>query len=489
MAEQTALPTKVSFVNLDYDALVAEIRTRIPFVFPEWKDVLDSNVGMGLLRLVAYLISVQTFYTDRQAAECFIDTALVPENIYRLAKLVGFQPVGYYSAEGVAKFSLPGGAHTQDIIIPKGTAVSSASVNTVPFSTVETVILSAGETSVEVRIIQGARATEVFVANGEKFQRVRLASKAVAFNSVEVLVSDTPQTEVRTFVEQAATAQVFRVLKDHLDNVFVEFGDGREGAAPADGAEISVSYHDSIGTLSEIPTGAISTISAQLLDVLGAPVTVTVTNTAPISGGATPETPDDIKLFVPGTFRAQERAVTKQDYAVEAERYPGVAGTQVLDTDDDDEIPLGHVHVYTIGKPGITIDDSFAMALRSRLAQRAVSTIRPRVIAATKVPINVTMTVNYFSSYNPETVRAGVIAGIRERLLPAVHPQVRAEAGLATTGAKIGETVFASSFGALALEVPGVHSVTVTAPTTDTQMQSGEIGVAGAITVNVGQSY
>ena len=29
------IPVKVNFTNLDYDDLVAEIRTRIPFVIPE----------------------------------------------------------------------------------------------------------------------------------------------------------------------------------------------------------------------------------------------------------------------------------------------------------------------------------------------------------------------------------------------------------------------------------------------------------------------
>ena len=167
----------------------------------------------------------------------------------------------------------------------------------------------------------------------------------------------------------------------------------------------------------------------------------------------------------------------------------GIANAQVLDTTEDESIPLGHVHIYIAAQLGITVDASFAESLRSLYIRRSVTTIRPRVFAATLVPINVALTLNYFSSYNPETVRANVIKAIRDYLAPAVHPESRREAGLDTDGITIGETVFSSRFSALALGVQGVHSIVLTAPLTDTVMTKGQLGSAGAITVSIGQAF
>jgi hypothetical protein len=103
----------------------------------------------------------------------------------------------------------------------------------------------------------------------------------------------------------------------------IRFGDNTNGRAPADGSFIDTVYWVGRGLVGNVGFDTL----AHILLPTGAP-TLPISklrNPLPASGGAEPETIQQIKVAAPVAFRSpQLRAVTEADYAAAAQLYPGV---------------------------------------------------------------------------------------------------------------------------------------------------------------------
>src|SRR5262249_19082053 len=96
----------------------------------------------------------------------------------------------------------------------------------------------------------------------------------------------------------------------------LRFGDGVEGRPPPAG--LQATYRVGNGRAGNVGAGAIAhalTTETRITDVR---------NPLAAQGGADPEDLEQVRLYAPQAFRTQERAVTADDYAAIAERYPGV---------------------------------------------------------------------------------------------------------------------------------------------------------------------
>lgn len=482
---QFPIPPRLDYTGLDVDQLMNEVKTRIPFVIPEWSDFLDSNVGIVILQLVAYVSNALTYYVDKQAAETFISTAVVPKNIFRIIDLINYIPQGPQAARGQATLTL-GFAHTAAILINRGLVLNSFGTNTVPFSVADQYLIPAGTTSIDVDIVQGTFVTESFTGTGQGTQVYPLSNVNAASNTLEVFIDDVEWSMVDTLVGASGSAKFYVLKRNYLGQSSIVFGNGVEGAMPGTSTDIQVTYVSTVGSLKEVPAKAINTI-IPTLDVNGNKTPpLTATNSLPISGGANAETLEQIKFHAPGIFRTGRRVVTKRDYAYHVERFGGVANARVFDVNDDETIPLSFVRIYIATVPGVVADATYRSELSQYLNTLSVATIIPDVQAAEVIPVNVAMTINVYKAYQIAAVRSNVSQAITTLLAPAVSPVGRASMGLDTDGLQIGETVFISTLTKVALDVPGVASVTLTSPTQDIVMTSGQIGALGTLNINVG---
>jgi hypothetical protein len=109
--------------------------------------------------------------------------------------------------------------------------------------------------------------------------------------------------------------------------VTIRFGDGEFGQPPPSGSAsdptiFQATYRLGNGRRFNLPAGSISkwdTSDPQLASV------ISVVNPLPITGGADPESAEDVKKLAPDAFRAVTyRAVRPEDYAEAAERLPWV---------------------------------------------------------------------------------------------------------------------------------------------------------------------
>jgi predicted phage baseplate assembly protein len=99
----------------------------------------------------------------------------------------------------------------------------------------------------------------------------------------------------------------------------VIFGNGVSGTRPPTGVEnITARYRSGIGKAGNVRAGQIAQLLTKPLGVMA------VTNPAPATGGADPETRDQVRTNAPLGVRAFDRLVSVQDYADFARTFAGI---------------------------------------------------------------------------------------------------------------------------------------------------------------------
>ena len=135
---------------------------------------------------------------------------------------------------------------------------------------------------------------------------------------LEIRVNGTLWEEVESLFASTPADTHYATSIDEDDRLSVLFGDGRRGAVPPAGAEITAVYRIGLGARGNV--GA-DTLSVFLTAV---PEIAAISNPFPAEGGADRESTEEAKISGPGSVIAQERAVTLQDYELLAEGFPGI---------------------------------------------------------------------------------------------------------------------------------------------------------------------
>lgn len=111
----------------------------------------------------------------------------------------------------------------------------------------------------------------------------------------------------------------------------LRFGDGTHGARPAPGLGFAARYRVGNGPAGNLGGGALAHLlsadPALVADAADPPITA-VAHWLPARGGQAPETLAEARAAAPHAFRTQARAVTADDYADLARRFPGVQRVQ-----------------------------------------------------------------------------------------------------------------------------------------------------------------
>jgi len=115
---------------------------------------------------------------------------------------------------------------------------------------------------------------------------------------------------------ESARDFVLEVETDGTANL--RFGDGRQAARPVAGTVFTAFYRVGNGLRGNVGREAIAHVVTNVAGIDH------VRNPMPATGGLDPEPVEDVRRFAPEAFRAQERAVTADDYARRAERHPQV---------------------------------------------------------------------------------------------------------------------------------------------------------------------
>ena len=336
------IPISVDYTSKDYYSLRNDLIARIQDRVPNWTGTDDHDFGVALIEAFAYLGDLMSYYIDRAANEAFISTATQRSSIINIAQTYGYSIAGYSASFTTLTFS---NSSANAVTVPGGTVVSGDliigdTVQTVEFTTDADVTIDAADPLTDspgqspVTATHGRSVIQISgdaTSDGELIgtsmglpnMTFQLGEKPVVEGSINIYVQEgdvfSKWQEVRHITDYGSTDLVFTTYTDENDNVFINFGDGVSGVIPTLYSEVRAQYTVGGGAIGNVPTGVITDIvyvpGLTGLQVSALQSSITVTNSAVGLGGSDPESTDQIRALAPLALRANNRAVTLQDYA------------------------------------------------------------------------------------------------------------------------------------------------------------------------------
>lgn len=290
-----------------FDALLRRIREQYG---ADYNDFGASSTGMLLTHITAYGLSQLSWYLDRSANDCYLETARTLSTVTKLARQIGYKPNPATSS--TVDLTLTFALTTAPSVISEGFQFSGPSG--LVFTATSSVIVPSGSTSATVNVSEGSPKTVNFTGTGAANQTYTLngvpSVKFLADTSVRAFVNGLEWTE-QDFITFDATNQ-FDVSYTTAPPVLT-FGDGFAGNIPPLGSAIQVKYRVISGAAGNVQSGTITSATDTFL-VAGNPVALTVNNASNSSGGADPETVEKIKVNAPRFYLSRGAAITQDDY-------------------------------------------------------------------------------------------------------------------------------------------------------------------------------
>lgn len=341
----------INFAATDFLTLRQSLIDYVKAVYPlDYNYFAESDLGMMLIELVAYMGHVMSYKADYLANENMLRTARSRESVKKLLELIGIRMKGPIAAAANAKITLTTApswspsATSYLEISPQNRVVSinspedgapltytlykvgsdgdidNANVN-------GSVIIYASEkdsTTVvsNLVLLEGALVIETGTfSDTESIKSVQLQQTPIVEGSVQAFVTGQASTSGvyrqvdNVFFASGSGDKVFQLISTDNYGGTVVFGDNNLGQSPNIGDTYTILYRIGGGSRGNITN---SLINAQINTTFnGASVTThaaVVENTTQGTGGADAETVEHAKKYAPLVFRSQSRLVTLQDF-------------------------------------------------------------------------------------------------------------------------------------------------------------------------------
>lgn len=414
------IPISVDYTSKSYYEMRSELIQRIQSRIPEWKADDPSDFGVALVEAFAYMGDIAAFYTDRVANENFLETAAQRNSVLKIAATYGYIPSGYQQSFTTLRFT---NTSTSDRTIPAGTVCSGDiaigdSTTTLYFTLESDLVIDAsdGVTGVEgngaalegrdVSLVPGvtnvtANGELIGTSNGLPAQSFRLSQKPVVEGSVQVYVQEGTSflkwETVTHIVDYSPSSLAYSLYTDDENNVYISFGDGVSGYIPTKYAEVRVKYIVGGGVDGNISTDGVEGYINSFYHLPGLTqpekdailASVTVTQPFPAIGGSDPETTEQIRVSAPYSLRANNRAVTLQDYSDLALAVSGVGkanATANIWTSVTVYIAPSRTGEAELA-PGYDGDPLAVTAELTQLKEDVVDALSPKILLGTTVTV------------------------------------------------------------------------------------------------------
>lgn len=435
------VPT-IDYTNKDYQSIHEELIELVKAECPDWTDFYESDFGMVIIDLFAYMGDMLNYYQDRIANEMFLSTAKQKESIAKILELIGYKVPLADAATVTLHFTCHPAIAEESKYIPRGTQVKTA--NGITFETIEGYDVPNNATSADIIAVHGI--TKSFAcgySNGLPGQIFTLPDTNIIQDTIRITVGTTAEewSEVDYFVDSAALDNVFLVKQDR----YLMFGDGITGRIPIQGSAITAIYRTGGGLNGNV-------LANTLTSFVGTPpaVVTSVTNPLPAAGGAEAETIERSRIQGPKELKTMWRAVTEEDFETLARAFSSrISKVHAISS------PFWFTKVYLA--PVAETDGtytSFTAAelddIREYLLDRKMLCQDIEVSNGVNIPVNITGIVDILPTYIRSTVRESVNAAI--------------EAAFNTETGEIsfGESLYLSNIYALIMGITGVKYTNLT---------------------------
>lgn len=347
--------TLINYSAQDFESLKQSLISYIKSVYPlDYNNFAESDLGMMLIELVAYMGSVMSFKADLLANENYIRTARNRNNIKKLLELIGVRIKGPISSAANAKITLaeaPWSVSSDYISIKPEQRIKQITspedgeplvftlykINTAGLVDLDNndgnIVLYEAEASdydedlpltakvfENLVILEGSLVKEqgVFISP-DTIKQIKLSKSPVVEGSVQVFITGKTSTsgaydEVNNlFFASGSNSKVFQIATNDNYEATILFGDGIVGLSPTVGDSYTILYRIGGGSRGNIKR-----------EILNTPITVnkngvteytgTLENTSQATGGSNAESIEHVKKYAPLTFRRQDRIVTVDDF-------------------------------------------------------------------------------------------------------------------------------------------------------------------------------
>lgn len=345
----------IDFASTDFLSLRTSLLNYVKAVYPQdYNYFSESDFGMMMIELVAYMGHVLSYKADYLANENFLRTAKSRESVRNLMQLIGVRMKGPIAAAADSKITLgsnpgwsPTGTGSFLTLTPQERVVTITSPeDSLPLTyTLYKVAADGDIDSANVNgdivlyesekssntvfnnlvLLEGSLVIESGqFADTEALKSITLTQSPIAEGSIQVYVQgdSTVSGEYHQvdniFYASGANEKVFQFLSNENYAGTVVFGDNNIGKVPAVGDQYTIIYRVGGGTRGNIPqqflnaqtNGTYGTTSNTSLSS----VSLTVENTSVGTGGSDAETVEKVKRYGPLAFRSQNRLVTLTDF-------------------------------------------------------------------------------------------------------------------------------------------------------------------------------
>ena len=500
----------IDYTSKDYASFLSDMISYAQTAFPEWTNQNPGALEVMLLESLARELDVLSYYGDRIVGEAYIGTATQKSSMLLLANLLGYTPGQSVASTGTVTF-MSDASTTSAIVIPPATQVTTNYVDSLNspliFETTSLVTIPSGGSPGSAPVIQGVtQGSSVFTidnftanpysittellgtSNGNQLQVFTLANNPVVSGSITIYLENPtypttsgvdpilPWNQVASLQYASSSDQVWSQSTDATGVVSINFGDGINGAIPPSGLAIYANYRVGGGVIGNIASNSIVDIAAPISGI-------TITASSAMTGGADPETIDQIRVNAPRAYTTQQRAVTLSDFANLAMSLPSVAQANAVAN------TYTNVTVYVVGPGGVLPAQATLDSITSYLQPLSLAGAIVTATAASLVPIQIG------SSASP------VLIGCSSRYSPAAITAQATQAlqNMFSLGSvSLGGRVTLSGAYSTLLAIPGVETVNIpvfvrsdaiSTSAADILMRSYELPTAGNIYLNVSPSF
>tara|TARA_B100002019_G_scaffold86271_1_gene74765 strand:- start:559 stop:2415 length:1857 start_codon:yes stop_codon:yes gene_type:complete len=395
-----------------------EIKAQIRKFLESQSQFSDYDFEGSSLTVLLDVLAYNTYYTSVNANlavnEGFLETAVLRENVVKLARLLGYTPKSAKSATTTVDISV-------QTVFPYPTSVTMAAGLVLNFtgldnnnfvfslptdSTVSVDSLTGIATFKNVVLSEGLFLKDTFVRNTNERQRFILTNPNADTSSMIVQVtSGTIQErylQATDITKIDSTSKVYFLEESELGVPEVLFGDGVIGKNLENGDVVEVKYTTSSGSSANglKVFENIGTFRDNLLNSITSGITITVLSFP--DGGAAAESTESIKFSAPKFYSAFGRAVSTQDYeAIIPQIYPNVGSIACYGGEEAEPPQYGKVFLAIKPKNADKLSLSEKNSVLKKLREYSVAAIQPTIIDPSILYIDLVS----FVYYNPNITR------------------------------------------------------------------------------------
>ena len=395
-----------------------QIKAQIKEYLRSQSQFSDYDFEGSSLTVLIDALAYNTYYTSVNANlavnEGFLETAVLRENVVKLARMIGYTPKSARSARTTVNVTVQTAfPYPKSVTMLAGLVLNFTGLDnnnfvfSIPTDTSQSVDSLTGIASFNNTVLyEGLYLTDTFVKDTTQRQRFILTNDRVDTSSMIVEVTSGTITEkylqATDITKIDSTSKVFFLEESEYQIPEILFGDGVVGKALDNGDVVTVKYTTSAGT------GAnglkVFENIGTYRDNLGNGITsgITITAVSFPDGGAEPESTEAIKFSAPKFYSAFGRAVSTRDYeAIIPQIYPNVSSIACYGGEEAEPPEFGKVFLAIKPKNADKLSLSEKNSVLKKLREYSVAAIQPTIIDPSILYVDLIS----FVYYNPNLTR------------------------------------------------------------------------------------